>query len=183
MNKWRVNREKILFSLLSLLIFAFLMYFLFYPQKSEQESPGPSGGLTSPSPSVEMPSLSEVAKEQVIQGEIRLSPDLEKRVKKDAVLFVMAKLEGADEGPPIAVTRIMVSTFPVPYTLSLTHGMMENSEDIAGRKVRVSARLDQDGDASTRQPGDLIGFYPEPVAMGSSGVSFVLNQEIPSEKQ
>lgn len=181
MGKSYTDKGKIFWGALSLFILAFLIYFFFYSEKVEQEPPEPQGGPALPSSSEEMPAIPEVAEEQVISGEIGISSVLVNKVKKGSVLFVMAKLGKETEGPPVAVTRIEAGTFPVPYSLSLTHGFMGNNGNAEGKKVWVTARLDQDGNASTRQPGDLIGFYPEPVAMGSSNISFELNQEIPSE--
>jgi hypothetical protein len=44
--------------------------------------------------------------------------------------------------------------------------------------VRLSARLDADGNATSRQPGDLIGAAGQEVSPGASGVEIVLDQKL-----
>jgi hypothetical protein len=43
-------------------------------------------------------------------------------------------------------------------------------------ELRLSARLDGDGDAASRQPGDLQGEAPGTFAPGASGVTIVLEE-------
>jgi hypothetical protein len=42
--------------------------------------------------------------------------------------------------------------------------------------IHLSARLDSDGNAMTKLPGDLSGAAPEPHQPGDRGVSIVIDQ-------
>ena len=44
--------------------------------------------------------------------------------------------------------------------------------------VRVSARVDQDGDAISKQPGDLIGKVKAAVKVGAKKVDFSLDSAL-----
>lgn len=66
------------------------------------------------------------------------------------VLFVT--LRGDAGGPPAAVRRVADPTFPLEVTLGAGDSMLGRPLPEAGA---LSARLDADGNASTRQPGDL----------------------------
>lgn len=66
------------------------------------------------------------------------------------VLFVT--LRGDDGGPPAAVRRVADPTFPLEVTLGAGDSMLGRPLPDSGT---LTARLDADGNASTRQPGDL----------------------------
>ena len=70
-----------------------------------------------------------------------------------AVLFVNLRIV-AGAGPPSAVERIDSPTFPLDITLDSSDAM----PGLAGRPLPdsgvVSARLDSDGNASTRDPSE-----------------------------
>lgn len=68
------------------------------------------------------------------------------------ILFVA--LGGDAGGPPAAVRRIAGPTFPLEVTLSARDSMLGRPLPESGT---LTARLDGDGNASTRQPGDLEG--------------------------
>ena len=83
---------------------------------------------------------------------------------------------GVERGPPLAVRRIPSPSLPLEFEIGPQHAMIEGmpfTGDIA-----LTARLDADGDAMTRRPGDLGGAADAPVAPGASGVVLVLNQRI-----
>jgi hypothetical protein len=45
--------------------------------------------------------------------------------------------------------------------------------------VAITARLDKDGNPTTRQPGDLTGDYKKnPVAVGSKNIDILLDQVV-----
>ena len=67
-----------------------------------------------------------------------------------SVLFVV--LRGAGGGPPAAVKRVDAATFPLTLTLGQADSMMGAPVPEAGT---ITARLDADGSASTRNAGDL----------------------------
>lgn len=66
------------------------------------------------------------------------------------VLFVT--LRGDAGGPPAAVRRVADPTFPLEVTLGAGDSMLGRPLPDSGR---LTARLDADGNASTRQPQDL----------------------------
>jgi tetratricopeptide (TPR) repeat protein len=68
---------------------------------------------------------------------------------KSGVLYVMAR--NPMGGPPVAVKRLMVSSFPTTFTLGQADSMMGQP---LPDKFRLEARLDSDGDAATKAPTD-----------------------------
>jgi len=44
--------------------------------------------------------------------------------------------------------------------------------------LKLSARLDADGNAMSREPGDLLGEASEPVETGSQGVEIVIDRSL-----
>ena len=44
--------------------------------------------------------------------------------------------------------------------------------------LRLTARLDGDGDPMTRRPGDLMGAASEPIAPGARGVQIVFDERL-----
>lgn len=69
------------------------------------------------------------------------------RVPAGAVLFVIARGAGVTTGPPVAVKRVPVSTFPINVELTSADSMMGQPFP---QSLRVEARLDADGVATTR---------------------------------
>ena len=67
-----------------------------------------------------------------------------------ATLFVA--LRGEAPGPPAAVKRIANPAFPLDLTLSANDSMMGQPLPLKGS---LSVHLDGDGNASTKEPGDL----------------------------
>ena len=65
--------------------------------------------------------------------------------------------------------------FPLSYSLGAESVMMQG-RPFTG-KVTVVARLDKDGNAASRGPGDLTGEYKNnPVEVGAKNVDIVLDQ-------
>src|SRR5262249_31075212 len=83
-------------------------------------------------------------------------PELAGKVTDGGALFLIAKREanGAPSGPPLAVQKLT-------WHDGLAFDLTERSAMIAGTEltgdVLVIARFDQDGDALTKQPGDVSG--------------------------
>lgn len=68
---------------------------------------------------------------------------------KSGIVFVVARpLSG---GPPVAVKRMQVGTFPVTFELTSADSMMGQP---LPDKFRLEARLDSDGNATTKPPTD-----------------------------
>ncbi len=107
-----------------------------------------------------------------ILGSVSLAEGLGDRVPPGATLFLIARR--GDAGPPLAVKRIPAPRFPLDFTLGPEDRMLETLP-FEG-PLRVSARLDADGNATTRSPGDLQGAAPGAVAPGARGVRVVLDE-------
>ncbi len=89
-----------------------------------------------------------------------------------AVLFVIARREGS-AGPPLAVVRAQDPTFPYAFELSQRSVMMPNT--VFSGPMRLTARLDSDGNAITREAGDLEAALAGAVVPGASDVELVLS--------
>ena len=70
--------------------------------------------------------------------------------------------------------------FPLKYVLTPRDVMMQGTV-LAGH-VRLYARLDQDGDAMSKQPGDVTGFAEGVKTVGDKSVDFMLDFVIPTPK-
>lgn len=130
------------------------------------QMPAPPGG---PPPAAGPAAASDAAP---VAGTVRLAPDLEGRVPPGAVLFLIART--GPGGPPTAVKRIPQPRFPLSFELGPGDRMIE-AMPFAG-PFRISARVDADGNAATRSPGDLAGETPGTFAPGDRGVEVVIDQ-------
>ena len=71
-----------------------------------------------------------------------------------AVLFVMLRVAGREGGPPLAVQRLP-PRLPVSFTIGEADAMVPGTPLVG--ELDVVVRLDQDGNATTREAGDLEG--------------------------
>lgn len=109
-----------------------------------------------------------------IRGTISLGPKLKSKDAASAVLFIIAR-PADSSGPPLAVKKIERPAFPVRYTLGPEDSMIPG-RSLAGR-VFLSARLDQDGNPTTRGAGDWVGDYGKnPVEVGAEGVNITIDR-------
>ncbi|HVS30909.1 MAG TPA: tetratricopeptide repeat protein [Thermoanaerobaculia bacterium] len=76
---------------------------------------------------------------------------LDGAAKGPGVVFLIARPVGVVAGPPVAVKRVIVTSFPV--TVDLTQGDSMMGQPLPA-KMRLEARLDSDGDAMTKSPSD-----------------------------
>jgi len=114
---------------------------------------------------------------QQITGKITIDPKLKAGADSPAVLFIIARPAGAAQGPPLAVKKIERPVFPVSYSLGPENVMMQGVSFTGS--VAITARLDKDGNPTTRQPGDLTGAYKKnSVAVGSKNVDIMLDQVV-----
>ncbi len=91
-----------------------------------------------------------------------------------SVLFIIARR--GDAGPPLAVKRIMGATFPHEFELGPADRMIQ-AMPFEG-PLTVTARIDSDGNAMSRNPGDLQGALPSPVDTGTQGLQLVIDQQL-----
>ena len=140
--------------------------------------PGASGvaivlaAVSAPAPAAAAPSGAGEA----ITGTITLAPELADAVPPGAVLFVIART--AERGPPLAVKRIPAPSFPHAFTIGPEDRMIATMP-FAG-PIRITARVDADGNATSRTPGDLFGDAVD-AAPGASGVAVAVDQLIGAE--
>ena len=90
---------------------------------------------------------------------ISLDPGARSRT---GVLFVIAR--NSQGGPPVAVKRVMASSFPVTVQLTSADSMLGQP---LPESFSVEARLDSDGNATTKPPTDPSGFR-DGVNMGAA---------------
>jgi hypothetical protein len=123
------------------------------------------------------PVASEVAAESSgapIAGTVELAPEFAGRTAQGAVLFIIAR---RGPGPPLAVKRVPAPQFPYAFTIGPEDRMIQ-SMPFAG-PIELSARIDGDGNATTRSPGDVTGTAQGgPVAPGAQGVAILLDTPI-----
>lgn len=85
-----------------------------------------------------------------IEGTVDLDPSLRGTAGPGAVLYVFIREAGFGAGPPVAVQRLP-ATFPAAFHLGEADVMMGQSFPDS---LLVEARLDSDGDPTTRPPTD-----------------------------
>jgi hypothetical protein len=119
-----------------------------------------------------LPAAATGATSAAIAGTLELAPDLAGRVPAGAVLFVIART--AQTGPPLAVVRVADPSFPLRFSIGPDDRMLQ-SMPFAG-EILISARVDADGDAMTRSPGDLRGASGSPNAPGDRGVTLLIDE-------
>lgn len=82
--------------------------------------------------------------------------------RKSGILFVMAR--NPMGGPPVAVKRMQVASFPITFDFGSADSMM--GQPLPDR-FRLEARLDSDGDVATKPPSDPSAMQND-VAPGTS---------------
>jgi hypothetical protein len=107
-----------------------------------------------------------------ISGVVVVAPELSERVREGSVLFLIARSGAA--GPPTAVKRIASPQFPYEFSVGPEDRMVQ-AVPFTG-PLTLTARLDADGNASTREPGDMQGRLPEAVDPGARGLTLTLDE-------
>jgi hypothetical protein len=110
-----------------------------------------------------------------ISGRVELAPELAGARPAGAVLFVIARPQGARGGPPLAVLRIPEPAFPYEFEIGPADVMIPSMR-FEG-PISLTARLDADGNAMTRGESDLSSAPAEPLTPGTVGVALVLGQK------
>jgi cytoskeletal protein CcmA (bactofilin family) len=106
-------------------------------------------------------------------GTISIDPGLKVGLNPNAGLFIFARPEGVNAGPPLAVKRHSVFQFPFEFDIGQLNTMMEGSQFEGA--MNLTARLDQDGNRKS-SPGDVEGKIQ--ITAGQKGVQLVLNNLI-----
>jgi len=109
-----------------------------------------------------------------LRGTISLAPELEGHIPAGAILFLIARR--GESGPPLAVRRVPSPKLPFEFSIGPEDRMIQQMP-FAG-PITLSARLDADGNAMTRLPGDLQGVAPGTYEPGASGIAIVIDQTL-----
>lgn len=116
-----------------------------------------------------------------ITGTITVSDAMKANVKGGAQLFIIVRRDAGEgkKGMLVAAKKVMVTgpeTFPYAYKVSGSDVMMQGT--VFAGKMRVEARIDQDGDAISKQPGDVVGAMKAVSSVGASQQDFVLDTSL-----
>ena len=90
----------------------------------------------------------------VISGVLRLDDKTKAKVADGDTIFLVVR-SAENPGPPLAVKKLTASKFPLPFALDGRDAMVAGTK-MSG-KVIVQVRIDKDGDAMTKNPGDITG--------------------------
>lgn len=140
----------------------------------EAESPGAPAMPTAPRGAPPAGSDASAASGPPVRGTVEIAEELRGRVPRGGVLFVIARSEAG--GPPLAVKRVVDPEFPFEFEIGPEDRMIQQMPFVG--PLRLSARLDGDGNATTRSAGDLQGAAPGAVDPGASEVSIRIGEVI-----
>ncbi|MBW2396276.1 MAG: hypothetical protein JRG95_18640 [Deltaproteobacteria bacterium] len=107
-----------------------------------------------------------------LRGTIRLADEFESRVPPGAVLFLIART--GPGGPPTAVKRIPDPSFPLEFVLGPDDRMIQ-AMPFAG-PFKLTVRIDADGNAMTRNPGDLQGEAEGSYQPGAEEIELLIDE-------
>ena len=111
-----------------------------------------------------------------ISGTISVAPELAGSVPAGAILFLVARPAGSRGGPPLAVQRMNATGFPLAFEIG-PKDVMIPSMQFTG-EIGLSARIDSDGNAMSREPGDLQGSSDGTRSPGDTGVAIVIDERL-----
>jgi tetratricopeptide (TPR) repeat protein len=137
---------------------------------SERDVPEAQAGVN-PHAGLAMPGA-DAPKTRGVSGVVDVDPSLKDKLPAQGVLFVFARAAGAaSEGPPVAVKRLPAK-FPAAFELTQADSMMGQP---LPAELLIEARLDEDGDPTTRPPTDPKARLDR-VKVGRSDVRLVLKR-------
>ena len=108
-----------------------------------------------------------------VSGTIELDPKLKISLSPSAGLFIFARPDGVEAGPPLAVKRHGIFEFPFDFEMGQLNTMIEGTK-FEG-PMNLTARLDQDGNRKS-SPGDIEGKVK--ITAGQKGIQLILNNRI-----
>lgn len=112
-----------------------------------------------------------------VKGVIKVHAKAKDRVSAGGAVFVTVKrsVDGAPSGPPLAVEKLTWAKDELPFEMTEKQAMIAGTE-LSG-EVIVTARFDQDGDAISKQPGDVMGSIK--VKIPADKVTLTLDEVLP----
>lgn len=108
-------------------------------------------------------------------GVIEVAPEVAGQLPRDGVLFLVVRVAGRDGGAPLRVRRLEAGSFPREFSIGEDDSMVPGTPLVD--EMSLQARVDQDGDAFSTSPGDVIGRL-EPVSAGSMDLTLVLDEVV-----
>lgn len=106
-------------------------------------------------PLPEQPSQSATSAAASISGEVSIAPALRAKAAAGATLFIVAKSVDSP-GPPVAVMRTSVGSWPLKFTLDDSQSMLPGRNLSSLARVTVEARISSSGQPMAAS-GDLQG--------------------------
>lgn len=128
-------------------------------------------GLESPVPSASLPRALRAESGGSIRGRIVAGDGV--LADPNAALFVIAR--GPNPGPPLAVKRLVAGPFPLAFEIGPSDVMIAGSAFAA--PITLTARIDRDGNAMTRETDAASAQLGTPIAPGATDVE--LRLELP----
>jgi hypothetical protein len=112
-----------------------------------------------------------------VRGKIVVHPKAKDRTSAGTAVFLIVKKDegGKASGPPLAVEKLSWAPDGIPFELTEAQAMIAGTQ-LAG-DVIVTAHYDLDGDALSKQPGDIIG--EAHVKVPADNVTLTLDQVLP----
>lgn len=142
-----------------------------FPEGAERSGDGQAlrGVMPEPAAPASEPPGGEAAP---LAGTIRITAELAERVPEGAVLFLIART--GTGGPPTAVRRIAGPSFPLDFEIGPDDRMIA-ALPFAG-PFQLTARIDADGNAMSRNPGDLQGEAVGSFSPGAKDIEIVIDE-------
>jgi hypothetical protein len=152
-----------------------LIAVIVYMNKDNPKEVSPFQGGPPPA-RVDPPPPSDIPSGAPISGEIAVAAGLGEA--GSGTLFVVLRPAGTpNQGPPMAVKRIDAPSFPQTFEVSQADVMMKGVPFLGPFDIYV--RLDRDGNAMTKDAGDLVNTAPAAqIAAGATGVKIELDKRL-----
>jgi len=111
------------------------------------------------------------------KASVSVADPLKGSIPKNAILYVVVRNAGLPAaGPPLAVKRLADVQFPVEFDVGPEDVMMQGMPFVG--PFTISARLDQDGNAMTKAPGDLVASGAAPTVEDGAEVTIELDRRL-----
>lgn len=149
-----------------------------YPDGSKRAAGPPGPGMPSARPAASrengQPAAESAGAGATLSGVVEIADALYGSRPARGMLFIIARSQPT--GPPLAVLRVPSPSFPHAFEIGQAQVMIPSLRFTG--EVKLSARLDSDGNAMTKLPGDLVGEIANPLVPGSSGIVLLLDQKL-----
>lgn len=135
-------------------------------------APAPSNDVVDPAPGAPPAPPDPI---DGVAGTLSFPAALAATVPAGATVFLVARAadaEGKAVGMPLAVAKLTYDGAPIAFQLTSKDSLIDGAEPLSGEVV-ILARYDQDADARTKQPGDIIGQIRATVP--AAGLALVLD--------